>query len=336
MPVVFHNEGTTCFFNVAMQMLLGSPSFCTAIQMTDEDDDNGNAYMEWVHESLASESVKPSVLPTCPPGLIMSRRSGMVRIIKSLLDLSETGGENAVIVKVDVFSKFVSLLFNAIRTNEQHDAFETIDEIMDILSVPGTLRPQPRVVLPDVSETDGIALVLDGIRIHGGHFACLWGVTREVHACDMCNRVVRKEYSPFAWTTKVRDQYRVFAHCEFCTSNAPRTVTCEIVHAPSTIIVRVNRHNVDGSKSHNKVGLHGVVHITGRSYEMRVLTYHNGMSFQGGHYTCVLRRNATSSWIFNSDTACRFLPHDFDVRSHNTSQTYGAVYVQKHHYSTTT
>ncbi len=291
MPVLFKNEGSTCFFNVAMQLLLSSPSFHVGVR-------------------------------TVPGG------QDLVHGLRMIVDALERSREpsEAFVMSPRAFAPFLPLVRNAVATHRQHDATECVDEILDKLSVPGSTRPQPMLVGAEGPEA-AMRAVLLSIAAHAGPFASMWVVTGEVQTCLNCDKVVRIEYTPVLWVSRVADRRTIpGALCESCGSRVGRKSETQIHHASESVLVRISRHNDDGSKNHRNVALHAGVTVAGRPYRMNCMVYHDGMTWQGGHYTCAMRHHVTGDWMLDSDTSCRFAPRDFDIQTHSMHKTYCALY----------
>lgn len=334
MPVFFTNAGSTCFANCGLQLLLSNPAFCQYIGYISASAASGvidiASYRTW---AMKKKEAREDIFD-CPPELKPARRLGLAVYLQRVIDISRqhsvTSQDAAVTTFVEA-SKYLPLLTKSIRTLEQQDLLEFIDEVLDVLSIPFTQRPSPSK-MHEGEETSAALLRLRLlIENHCGGLSSLWGIVQEVSTCMSCSKVVRRELCPFLWIDRVRSA-RVASgvHCEHCHSrDTQRRTTSEVIDTADSIIVQVARHNDDGTKSHQSSSFSPHVRVAGSTtYSLQTVVYHSGPSFQGGHYVCAIKRGAT--WVLNSDQDARYPPSDtFEIQSHRVEETYAALYLRE-------
>ena len=281
MPVLFRNEGATCFFNVAMQMLLSTAAFRDAVKT--EFRKRESPMLGLLHHIVT----KLEDLPSANAALIASPRN---------------------------FAGFIPCLRDLHR---MQDVFECIDEILEQLSVPGSPRP---------NNFDSIEAASAAIEAHMSSFSSIFCIVSETHTCMTCSKTTI-HFSPLLNVSKVSDTHTISdAVCETCTTRQPRRVSYAIVRPGRAIFVRLSRHDARGQKRHDRICLNEGVTIVGARYSMCCMVYHDGLTFDGGHYTCAFKTLTSGAWVLNSDTTCRFAGSQFDVSHHDAHKTYGAVY----------
>jgi ubiquitin C-terminal hydrolase len=198
-----------------------------------------------------------------------------------------------------------------------HDVFECIDNIFDVLNIEGSTRPTI------FSSLEDAVAALDA---HMGSFAAVWSVSCETHVCTKCARTTRT-YTPCLYVSRVSDTSTISdARCEGCGEVRPRTVRWELARPGETVFVRINRHTSAGAKRHDRVCLNEGVTLGDRVYSMRAMVYHDGITLDGGHYTCAFKSIVNHAWILNSDIHVRFAGSSFNVSETDAHKTYGATY----------
>ncbi len=325
MKIFLKNEGTTCFFNVAMQICLQNPYFIQAVSVEINSNDYDSEiykYLQWFHQNYQSR-----IIIQVPQEYNLGRHMGFRKVLQKFCQVYQQNTNDPTdccTADVKEISQFLMLVNHAIRTNTQHDVLECVDEILDVLSLPNTPRP-----IPLVSEQKNEQIVQQlrqNIITHSGEYMSnLWGITEKIHTCTSCNKQLRYEINPFLWIHKVRETTRATSHCEHCNTTTTRVIQTNILIPPKSIIVQVARHNDNGTKNNSEMQLNNSVTISGISYELRVVVYHEGWSFQGGHYTCAIREQ--QRWITNSDASASLMNESFDITKHQTTKTYAALYL---------
>ena len=298
MPVFFHNEGTTCFFNAAMQLCLNNPHFRRAILSSEYLSHNSSpfvqVFLQFVRE--AETHVRP--------------RDAAVGKIKELLP-------------------YFPFLAEYVRTNQHGDVMECLDAIYDQLSIPGTRRPNVATFGDsDAARAAAFEEIRSQIRAHCGPLEVVWGVHEQISTCQECNRVVRRELIPFTWATRVQEQdFLEGVDCEKCGRRGRRELLTRLFHHPPGLVVRVSgRHRDDGSKDNRVAVMRERVQVAeSKTYALQTMVYHEGWSFSSGHYVTAVR--AGTNWVLNSDSSCRFAPDAFSIESHRPQCTYAALYM---------
>ncbi len=293
MSVLFRNESSTCFFNVAMQMLLASPAFRRATRV------------EYAKTCGSESDVRPR-------RVCLDHFFKIVSCLESL-----TSPSAAFVTSVRSLAPLFPVLANSLQTHRMHDVFECLDNIFDVLGIEGSMRPTLFNTLEDAVAS---------LDAHMGSFAAVWSVSCETHVCTKCARTTHT-YTPCLYVSRVSDTSTISdARCEGCGEVHPRTVRWELARPGETVFVRVNRHTSTGAKRHDRVCLNEGVTLRDRVYSMRAMVYHDGITLDGGHYTCAFKSVVSGSWVLNSDTHARFAGSSFDVSTHDAHKTYGATY----------
>jgi ubiquitin C-terminal hydrolase len=300
MPLLFRNKGATCFFNVAAQLCLNNPEFRRAIR------------------SSAYDSYGP-----------------FVQIFRRYCDEVESCKHGqASIASVDGLLPHFEFLRAYVASHQQGDVLECVDAILDKFCNTAAPRPAPmNFTNPD--ERSAVAeRVRAAIRAHCGPMEALWGIQEQVSECMSCRKIVLRELIPFSWIARVSEE-RVYdgVCCDLCHVRGRRTSVSRIYYAPPSLIVQVPaRHRDDGSKDNRPAIMNECVELTDasgrRPYYMAVMVYHQGWSFQGGHYTCAFRTNRAENWILNSDASCSFAQPGFDIEKHQPQSTYAMLYLR--------
>lgn len=324
MHIFLKNCGTTCFFNVSFQLLIQNPYFVNAIsnsQIPSETEEE-QKYITWVHTNPMNQNV--------PSELHIGRHIGFVRVLKKFTQVYEQPSNDVhdcCIANVHELSDYLFLVRHAIRTNTQHDVLECVDEILDVLSIPGTQRPIPMVIEKQELRQQTIESIQQSVNNHCGPLSKLWGVTERVDTCTTCQNVLRYEYNPFLWINKVRETRQADAMCSYCNKTTTRNIQTNILIPPESIIVQLSRHNDNGTKNHSNIPLSRTVNINGSRFSLRVIVYHEGWSFNGGHYTSSIRTES-GRWMTNNDASACLMPGSFDISEHQINKTYAALYLK--------
>lgn len=325
MYIFLKNEGTTCFFNTAFQLLIQNPFFVSAINdYSVPVNCNGEIqkYLTYVQMNPMNSNV--------PLEFHVGRHYGLICVLKKFTNMyqqSSTTTHDCVLANVHELSSYLFLLRHAIRTNTQHDVLECVDEILDVLSIPGTQRPIPLVISKQELRQETIESIRQVVNTHCGSLSSLWGVTERVDTCTTCKNILRYEYNPFLWISKVRETRQAEAICEYCNKSTTRQIQTNILIPPESIIVQLSRHNDNGTKNHSNLPLSTTVNINGTRFRLRVIVYHDGWSFNSGHYTCLIRTQ-NDRWMTNNDASACLMPMSFDVSEHQTNKTYAALYLK--------
>jgi hypothetical protein len=226
-------------------------------------------------------------------------------------------------------------LASHVRAGQQGDVLECVDAILDQLSFQGTARPVPITFLDSEGREAAHERLRASIRQHCGPLEILWGVQEQIGTCMTCRRVVRRELIPFTWISKVSETR--IAHdvdCDLCKHRGPREHETRIFEPAKSMIVQVHsRHRDDGSKDNRSAPMNEFVEIMdvrsqqSVSYQLDVMVYHEGWTFNSGHYTCALRNAVVDSiWILNSDAHCSFADKSFKIGQHKPTCTYAMLY----------
>lgn len=299
MPIFFHNEGTTCFFNAAMQLCMNNPYFRRAL--LDE------AYQE-------------------------QNRSGFVQVMLQFVREVETHStvRQAAVGKIKELLPYFPFLAEHVRTHQHGDVMECLDQIYDHLSVPGTTRPG--VVTFDSAEgrADALRRLREQIRAHCSTLEVVWGVQEQVSTCLECNKTVLRELIPFTWVTRVSDQYVIDdVDCSLCGVRGRREVVTRLYDIPRGLVVRVRaRHRDDGTKDNRVAVMRERVEVsTGTFCSLQSMVYHEGWSFTSGHYVTAVRLDRRSPWVLNSDASCQMARDGFSIESYRPQCTYAALYL---------
>lgn len=295
MPIFFHNEGTTCFFNAAVQLCMNNPYFRRALLTDTHSTPFKQVFLQFVREVETHTTV----------------RQAAVAKIKELLP-------------------HFPFLAEYVRTHQHGDVMECLDAIYDQMSIPGTSRPG--VVTFDSAEGRAIALerLQDQIRAHCGPFEVVWGVQEQVSTCLECGKTVLRELIPFTWVTRVSDQYVVEGvDCSLCGVRGRREVVVRLYAIPRGLVVRVRaRHRDDGSKDNRAAVMRERVEVSpGTFCSLQSMVYHEGWSFSSGHYITAVRMDRTSPWVLNSDASCQMAKEPFSIESYRPQSTYAALYL---------
>ncbi len=299
MPVFFHNEGTTCFFNGAMQLCLNNPHFRRAL---------------------------------LSPEFSARHSSGFVNVMLQFVRECEshTNPRDAAIGKIKELLPYFPFLAEHVRTNQHGDVMECLDAIYDKLAFPGTRRPNVVTFADsDVARAEAFRELREQIRAHCGPLEVVWGLHEQVSTCMECKRVVRRELIPFTWATRVQEQDFVDdVDCEKCGRRGRRELITRLFHCPPGLVVRVSgRHRPDGSKDNRVAVMRERVQVStdGKMYLLHAMVYHEGWSFSSGHYITAVRSG--TNWVLNSDSSCRFAPDGFSIESYRPQCTYAALYL---------
>jgi hypothetical protein len=325
MYIFLKNKGTTCFFNSAFQILIQNPFFVSTInnsQIPSGSDEEIQKYLTYINTNPMN--------PNVPTELHIGRHYGFICVLKKFTQAYQQPSTNihdCVLANVDELSHYLFLVRHAIRTNTQHDVLECVDEILDVLSIPGTQRPSPLVIEKQELRQQTIESIRNAVNNHCGSLSSLWGVTERVDTCLTCKNVLRYEYNPFLWISKVKETRQAEATCEYCKQTTTRQIQTNILIPPESIIVQLSRHNDNGTKNHSNLPLSTTVNINGARFSLRVIVYHDGWSFNSGHYTCAIRTQ-DNRWMTNSDASACLMPGSFDISEHQTNKTYAALYLK--------
>lgn len=325
MYIFLKNHGTTCFFNTAFQLLIQNPFFIHTInniQIPSGTDEEIQKYLTYIHMNPMNSNVSSE--------LHIGRHYGFIRVLKKFTQVYQQPSNDVhdcVLANVDELSHYLFFVRHAIRTNTQHDVLECVDEILDVLSIPGTSRPVPMITEKQELRQQTIESIRNAVINHCGSLSSLWGVTERIDTCTTCNNVLRYEYNPFLWISKVKDTRQVEAMCSFCNKTTIRQMQTNILIPPESIIVQLSRHNDNGTKNHSNLPLSTTVNINGTRFSLRVIVYHEGWSFNGGHYTCTIRTR-DNRWMTNNDASACLMPVSFDISEHQTNKTYAALYLK--------
>lgn len=300
MPLLFRNKGATCFFNVAAQLCLNNPEFRRAIRSSEYD------------------SSGP-----------------FVQIFRRYVDEAESCKRGqASIVSVDTILPHFAFLREYVVSHQQGDVLECVDAILDKFCNPTAPRPTPMTFTNPDERATVADRVRAAIRAHCGPMEALWGLQEQVSECMSCRKIVLREIIPFSWIARVSEE-RVYdgVCCDACHTRGKRTSVTRIFYAPPSLIVQVPaRHRDDGSKDNRSAVMNESVELTDasgrRPYYMGVMVYHQGWSFQGGHYTCAFRTSRDDPWILNSDVSCSFASVGFDIEKHQPQSTYAMLYIR--------
>lgn len=300
MPVFFHNEGTTCFFNAAMQLCLNNPHFRRAM---------------------------------LSPEFTARNNSGFVSVMLQFVRECEshTNPRDAAIGKVKELLPYFPFLAEYVRTHQHGDVMECLDAIYDQLAFPGTRRPNVVTFADsDAARTEACRELREQIRAHCGPLEVVWGVQEQISTCMECKRVVRRELIPFTWVTRIQEQHFMDGvDCDRCGVRGRRELLTRLFESPPGLVVRVNaRHLPDGSKDNRIAVMRERVDVTPtKRYCMQSMVYHEGWSFAGGHYVTAVRMSERSPWVLNSDSSCRFAAEGFSIESYKPQCTYAALYM---------
>ncbi len=305
MPVFFANRGNTCFFNVAAQLLLNNKDFVDAILSSDFD------HLEESNGVLRE----------------FRRYANEVR--------THTKPRMGAVASIDELVRHFPFLASHVRAGQQGDAIECVDAILDQLSFRGTPRPVPIQYTNAGSRDSAYARVRQSIRQHCGPLEILWGIQEQIGTCLRCNQIVQRELIPFTWISKVTEK-RVAegVDCDACKRRGSREYETRIFEPARSMIVQVHaRHRDDGSKDNRPAPMNEFVEITdvrsqgSISYALEVMAYHEGWSFNSGHYTCAIRNPVSrDTWILNSDAHCSVADKSFKVGQHKPTSTYAMLY----------
>ena len=239
----------------------------------------------------------------------------MLHIVSSLEGL--TSPTSALVARVHTIAPVLPLLQESLQTNRMQDVFECLDQIMDTLTIEGSSRPGMFATPEEAAAA---------VETHVGAFASMWSISCETRVCSHCAHTARA-FIPCFTVSRISDTSTIAdAFCEGCRGKHCRNVTWTLVRPGESVFVRINRHTDTGQKRHDRVCLHEGVTIGGRAFSMRAMVYHDGLTLDGGHYTCAFKSTISSAWILNSDTHVRFAGASFDISEHDAHKTYGAVY----------
>ncbi len=299
MPVFFHNEGTTCFWNAAAQLCLNNPEFRRAV---------------------------------LSPEFASRHSSGFVHVFLQFVREAETHvrPNDAAVGKIKELLPHFPFLAEYVRTHQHGDVMECLDAIYDQLSYPGTRRPNVVTFDSESGRTAALEDIRSQIRAHCGPLEVVWGVHEQISTCMECNRVVRRELIPFTWATRVQEQdFLDGVDCEKCGKRGRRELLTRLFQSPAGLVVRVSgRHRPDGSKDNRVAVMRERVQVAeGKNYRLQTMVYHEGWSFSSGHYVTAVRAVGGSNWVLNSDSSCRFAPDSFSIESHRPQCTYAALYM---------
>lgn len=324
MYIFLKNEGTTCFFNTAFQLLIQNPFFVNTVcnYTIPSETEEEQKYITYIQMNPLN--------PNVPSELHVGRHYGFIRVLKKFTQVYQqpsTSAHDCVLANVHELSKFLFFVRHAIRTNTQHDVLECVDEILDVLSIPGTQRPAPLVISKQELRQQSIEIIKQAVNTHCGSLSSLWGVTERVDTCTVCKNILRYEYNPFLWISKVRETRQAEATCEYCAQTTTRQIQTNILIPPESIIVQLSRHNDNGTKNHSNLPLSTTVNINNTRFSLRVIVFHDGWSFNSGHYTCTIRTQ-DNRWMTNSDASASLMPSSFDISNYQTNKTYTALYLR--------
>lgn len=301
MPVFFHNEGTTCFFNAAMQLCLNNPHFRRAM-------------------------LSPDYIARNPTGFV----GVMLQFVRECE--GHVRPNDAAVGKIRELLPYFPFLADYVRTHQHGDVMECLDAIYDKLAFPGTTRPNVVTFADsDAARTEALRIVRDQIRAHCGPLEVVWGVQEQISTCLECNRVVRRELIPFTWVSRIHEQHFLEGvDCERCHVRGRREQLTRLFDCPPGLVVRVNaRHLPDGSKDNRHAVMRERVDVTSsKQYYLQTMVYHEGWSFASGHYVTAVRSNARSPWVLNSDSSCQFAPVSFSIESYKPQCTYASLYLE--------
>jgi hypothetical protein len=300
MPLFFQNEGTTCFFNAAMQLCLNNPHFRAAV---------------------------------LDPRYLAQNHSGFVQVLAQFVrEVNQhTSPREAAIAKVRELLPHFPFLADYVRTNQHGDVMECLDAIFDKLSLPGTTRPSVVTFTSADGREEALKTLRDQIRAHCGTLEVVWGVQEQVSTCMECNQVVLRELIPFTWVSRVMDKHEVSGvDCSLCHARAGRReVVTRLFDIPRGLIVRVRaRHRDDGTKDNRSAVLRERVEVaTGTFYDLQSMVYHEGWSFSSGHYITAVRIDKDHPWVLNSDASCQMAKDGFSIEAYRPQCTYAALYL---------
>lgn len=317
MSIFFKNEGSTCFFNVTLQLCLQNIYFRHSIENFTIDNSIILKYLHWFHH-LPNKLIKPNTNE-----LLQGRKHGLILVFQKFFNALHIENNNSCFTaNIHEIAEFLPLVYDAIQKNIQCDVLECMDEILDTLSIPGTIRPNSIQFNDDSNQN--LVLLNNSILQHCDSFHHLWGIQKKIHTCTKCNQNILYELIPFTWITKTSESDIIHgAFCKICNELTTRNVFSSIVQPPKSIIVRIERHNADGSKNHRDVSLSENVNIHNSLFQLRTIILHDGWSFNSGHYTCLIKHFANDRWIYNSDIFATFV----DSCKIHTNKTYAALYL---------
>ncbi len=340
MHLFFKNKGATCFFNVACQLLLQNTNFLDGITRYIESLPKENVITQLkLYDNWRTSN--PHTNPkNVPQEFIQGRRFGLLiafyRVQKVLS--SQTNQNDAHIANVDEFASYIPCLYHSIRTNQHQDILECVNEIFEIL----TQQPIRSIVINGVGDNHGdnqdnhdndhdndhedIQQIKERL-LHDNILHECYGIRCETQKCSHCQEIVRKEYTPFLWISHVNDSYKAEdVQCDHCHEKADREILSRIVWSPSCILVNIARHNTFGEKIHDTKKMNTSVSILSKRYNLVSVAYHEGYTFQSGHYVAMNFTEKFQCWMYVNDASHRLQNNDFDITNFKTNCTYAGLY----------
>jgi hypothetical protein len=333
MPLFFRNKGSTCFFNVACQILFQNQEFLNGISQKLESESQENVKTHY-HSYLEWRSSNPKINPReTPVELKKGRRYGLMIAfyrLKRCLD-TQTQPNDAHISNVDEFVQFIPCLAHSVQTFQHQDILECVNEIFDILDETPLL---PRVFNHEQMQSIEENYDFYKSLLNGTCLESCWGIRREHQKCMNCNEIVRTEYSPFLWIQHVNEKTIVKdVQCDHCNEKTEREIISKIVYTGSCILVSIQRHNNEGNKIHDPKKLNTKVRMGTdeniKEYELTAVAYHEGWNFNGGHYTSMIFSENLSRWLHVNDASHQLQSHSFDICNFKTNCTYAGLYKRK-------
>jgi len=282
----FTNLGSTCYFNVAFQLLLGNPEFRTSITNN-------------------------------------SSPSGFVQVLQTIIEKYEQSSQSprgCTIAKRDTMLDIAEFL-PILRSHQQQDVIECVDLVLDTLADRSKPRPFP---VRNVDSIPRLKEVLQQHYNSLSCLWGIQKRIDTCNKCENVLYEEYSPFSCIQRTREIRTISG--ATCEFCQCVQDRKSEYSIFEVPNSVIVQIGRHHDDGTKNHRHIPLNENVQILGKTFRLRVVVYHEGYSFSSGHYSCAVFHTQRQQWLYNSDEFSQFFPADFSIRTHKTNCTYAALY----------
>ena len=238
-------------------------------------------------------------------------------------------GEKVISVKPVSFHTALLKYTGNFEKNKQHDAYECMLSILDIIHKSLSFTPE---VGPDDKTVH--RHVYESQKEFNTHFKNDWSVITELFfgqtiqkiKCTDCRKVSRS-YHPFlgmnlpvlskkGMITSIYDllnfyysKQQIEKECEECKKNTKHTMKSKIIKLPKYLIVHFNRFNNDLSKKNDLIAFASDLEVSdytvpikdSTSYELISVINHYNMSLDTGHYTCI-NRTFDGQWVFIDDT----------------------------------